>query len=96
LHKPGGIEIQEETESLVGEPQVRQKLCEMNGQDPFYGLDLYDDFILDQQVEPVSVLQVDLAIVYNRHQLLGHNVELDFSQFMDETDAIHAFEKTWP
>ena len=96
LHKARGVEIQEESKPLVRQLQVRKKLSKVNRQNLLYGLDFHDDFVLDQQIEPISVIYLEFAVVNNRDQLLSQHMGSGFSQLVNETDAVDALQKTWP
>ena len=68
----------------------------MDRQDFLDRLDFHNDFILDQQVKPVSVVELELAVVNDRYQLFGRDMKIGFSQLMDETYAVNALKKSWP
>ncbi len=66
----------------------------MHRQDLLDRLDLHDDFVFDQQVEPISVFQLEL-VIEDRHDLLGDHVQPGFPQLMNETGPINALQKAW-
>jgi len=55
----------------------------------------YDDFVVDQQVEPIAVVQLQF-VVEDRNDLFGNHVQASFPQFMGEARSINAFQQTWP
>ena len=68
----------------------------MNWQNCLNGLDLHDDFIFDQQIQAVSVVNLKLTVVDDGHQLLSHDTQPVLSQFVHEAYPIDALEKPWP
>jgi hypothetical protein len=96
LHKTWGVEIQEETKPPVCEPQIRQELRQVDRQNFLNRLDFHDDVILNQQIEAVSVVYLELAVIDNRYQLFGHHMQAGLAQLVNETYAVDALQKAWP
>jgi hypothetical protein len=96
LHKAWRVEIQEEAKPPVCEPQIRQELRKVNRENLLNRLDFHDDFVLNQQIEAISVVYLELAVIDNRHQLLGYHMQPGLAQLVNETYAVDALQKAWP
>lgn len=58
------VEVDQQSNGLAAEFEIRNHLCLMNGRDPFHRFDLHDHEIFHQQVDPISKFQLDPAIDY--------------------------------
>jgi len=96
LHKTWGVEIQKKTKPPVRQPQVGEELSGVDWKNLLNGLDFHDDFVLDQQVQPVPVVNLEHAVIDNWHQLLGHHTDGSLSQLVNQADPIDALQKAWP
>ncbi len=94
LNETWGIEVEKQAQPFVHELEVGEQLCHMNRQDLLDSLDFHDDFVLDQQIEPVTVVQLEF-VVEDRHDLLGDDVQPGVPQFMNETGPVNALQKAW-
>lgn len=60
--KSKNIEVDQESKSFLAQLEIRKQLCLMNWQQSINRLDLDDDLIIDEQVEPIANLQLDVAV----------------------------------
>ena len=66
----------------------------MHRQDFLNCLDFHDDFALNQQIKPVTVLEVEI-VIHNRNDSLGQHMHSGVSQFVHETCSVDALQETW-
>ena len=59
LHKTWGVEIQKKTKPPVRQPQVGEELSSVDWKNLLNGLDFHDDFVFNQQVQPVPVVNLE-------------------------------------
>ena len=67
----------------------------VHGSDGFDGFHFDDDLSLDEQVDPISLIQMDF-FVDEREGLLPLVGEPTLCQFVGETGLIGRFEQAWP
>jgi hypothetical protein len=96
LHKAWSVEIQKETKPPVREPQVGEELSGVDWKNLLNGLDFHDEFILDQQIQSVTVVNLEHAIIDDRHLLFGHHTAGSLAQLVNQAYPIDALQKTWP
>jgi hypothetical protein len=96
LHQPRGVQIHEQPKSFVRERQIGEELRGVNRQDFLNGRDLHDKFLLNQQIQAVPMVDLQLAVLENRHQLLGHYMQTVLPELVNEADAVDALRKAWP
>jgi hypothetical protein len=65
----GDVEVDEQTDAQLGEPQVRHDLSHVNGQEALDSLQLPQDPALDDEIEPVPAVEVQ-PLVFHRKRLL--------------------------
>ena len=60
------------------------------------GLDFHDDFVLDQQIQSVPMVNLEHAVIDDGYQLLGHHTDGSLAQLVNQAYPIDALQKTWP
>jgi hypothetical protein len=63
------VEVDEQTDGQLSEPQVRHDLSHVNGQEALDSLQLQQDPALDDEIEPVAAVDVQ-PLVFHRERLL--------------------------
>ena len=91
----GDIEIDQETDSLAAQSQIREQLRLVNGQDRFDGLDFNDHCVFNEDVDPITEVDRD-AIVFKGARLFGFVRESMASQLVTQADAIRPLQQPWP
>ena len=86
------VEVDQETDLSVGSFQVRQKLSFMNGHQLLYRLNLDNQFVLNQQIEPIGAIETKSLIV-NRKAHLPLEVDTSAAQLKAETLIVSRLEQ---
>jgi hypothetical protein len=53
----GDVEVDEESHTLSGHPEIGQELGLVDGKQPLNGFDLDDDSLLHKEIEPIAAVQ---------------------------------------
>jgi hypothetical protein len=88
------VEIDEQAYAHVTEPEVRQKLREVDGDNLFNRFDLNDYAAIDDHVDSISRVESGFQIVDRQHKF-GLDLLLSFSEVMSRAGLINAFEQPW-
>ena len=87
------VEIQKQTERLVGQLKVGEELSFVDRQQGLDALEFDDDHLFYEKIDPVSGFELQ-AIILHRDRYLCLNMQTRFSQFVMQTGLIHAFQNS--
>lgn len=87
------MEVNEKSDSTVGQTQVRQELRFVNGLHFFNGLEFNDDRALDQQINSVSAIECDTFVLHRKGILPGDG-ESCLLKFVSKAGFVRRFQKT--
>ena len=77
------VEVNQHSESFVGEPKVGQKLLRVNRRDLVYGLQFDDHFVFDNEISDQRFIDNDV-IVNNWHQDLSNDAQPTLLEFLHQ------------
>jgi len=92
---PRDVEVDQESEAMACQFEVRQNLRLVNRQQLLNGLQFNEQAVLDQQVEPQPSVQMNGA-VHDRKAHLALNGKPSLPDLMRQTHFIHTFEQPGP
>jgi hypothetical protein len=95
LFKQSNIKVQQQTDPPTANSQIRQNLGSMSRDHVLRRLNLQENTVLYQHIEPVTALQLE-AFVYDRHILLRHTSDAPQTQFMSQSCLIRRLPFSWP
>lgn len=77
----GHLEVDEQAKTLVGEPEIGQKLFLVDRGQQLHGFDFHDDLVFNDQVCPEAGVDADILIDH-RDRLLARRAETPATQFI--------------
>ena len=87
------LEVDEQPQSLVGEPEVGEKLLSVNRGEKFDGLHFNNHLIFDDQIGPETGVDADI-LVDHRDGLLPNCPEAPTVQFIRQDRIVNGFQQT--
>jgi hypothetical protein len=88
------MEVHQQSDVLMRQAQVRQKLGFVNREQLFDRFNLYDDCVLHNYVEPVATIKLHF-LVDNRKRFLFLNSEAQLLELKYQALLISRFQQTW-
>src|SRR5215469_7338628 len=88
------IEVYKQSQRFATQLQVRKDLGLMDRGERVYGFQFNNDEILDEQIDPISEIQLH-AIVINRQTDLSFRPKTGLRQFVLQASLIGAFKESW-
>ena len=89
------LEVDEQAQTLVGEPQVGQKLLLVNRSENLDGFHFHDHLIFDDQVGAEAGVNAH-TVVDHRNRLLPHRAQTPAAQFICQDWIVDRFEQARP
>ncbi len=86
------VEIDEQSQALIGKTQVCHQLLLMHRRNQFQRFDLDNDFVFHNQVGPKAVVDAK-RVVNDRNRMLAQNPEAPAFQFMRKDCLVNGFQK---
>lgn len=92
LLKVGDVEVDQEADTFTAEPQIRQQLRVVNGQDRLDRFHLDDHCVVDEQIDSIAELDRE-SVVHNGKDLLGFDGASGPSDLVRQTRPVRPFEQ---
>ncbi len=86
------VEVDEESDTLSAEPEVRQQLGLVYGFETLNGLELDDDRVVDHDVESIACVEMD-PLVLERQRNLGGGRQAAEAQLINQTAPLDALQQ---
>jgi len=88
----GHLEVDEQPEALVGEPEIGQKLLLVDRSEKLDGFHFDNHLVFDDQVGPESGVDAETVVDY-RNRLLPDNTEAPALQFVGQDCLLDGFQQ---
>jgi hypothetical protein len=85
------VEVQEQTQLVTAQAQIRQQLSAMDGQHSFDALDLDDETLFNDEIHPVRGVKLN-AFVHDWESHLLFKVNARLCEFIRQTGTARTFE----
>jgi hypothetical protein len=95
IAQANNIEVEQETDANISQPQVRQDLRLVNGEESFDGLQFHDNDTLDEKVEAVAKIDANTVVDHREDQFLLNNEATD-PELVCQAGSICAFHEPRP
>ena len=90
------IEVDQQTQPPIAQLQVANELREMDGRDGLQRLDLDNNRILNQHIDPKPNVRKLHTFVHDRNRNFRTHIHAGLTQFMHKASGVRAFKQACP
>jgi hypothetical protein len=94
IHQAGHVEVDDEAHWQLRQPQICDQLCFVDRSDGIHALDLHDDGVVDNQVDPIVDIDPD-TLVGDGNGALDDEPKTSLGHLVLEAGRVDRFEQAW-